>query len=143
MWLTETEVRYLKEIYRRRCEDFQSVRTSQLAESLDVAPATVTEVIQNLSRKNLLKYRRYCEIELTRVGIREARRLLRKHRLLEVLFTNQLGCDVPTACREASKLDYKISMKIINAICRLNDHPTVCPCGREIFEDSQCRRVPR
>ncbi|MEM2250769.1 MAG: metal-dependent transcriptional regulator [Candidatus Hadarchaeales archaeon] len=141
--LTENEVKYLKEIYRRRCEDFQSVRTSQLAKSLGVNPATVTEVIQSLSRKNLLKYRRYREVKLTMAGIREARKLLRKHRLLEILFVGQLGCDVRTACKEASKLDYRVSMEIVNAICRLNNHPTVCPCGKEIFEDSRCRRISK
>ncbi len=138
--VTENEAKYLKLIYRKQCEDFSKVRTTAVAKFLRVRPATVTEVIQNLSEKNLLQHRRYHGVELTKDGIAEARKLLRKHRILEILFTDLLEYDVQKACNEASKLDFRASRDLINAICRAYMHPEICPCEKTIFSDPKCKK---
>lgn len=138
--VTENEARYLKLIYRKQCEGAAKIRTTTVAKSLGVRPATVTEVIQNLSEKNLLRHRRYHGVELMKEGIAEARKLLRKHRILEVLFTDLLSYDAQNACKEASKLDYHASRDLINAICRAYGHPEICPCEKAIFSDSKCKK---
>ena len=138
--VTENEARYLKLIYRAQCEESSKVRTTAVAKSLRVRPATVTEVIQNLSEKNLLRHRRYHGVELTKEGIAEVRKLLRKHRILEILFTNLLKYDAQKACNEASKLDYHASRDLINAICRFYAHPEICPCAKTIFSDPKCKK---
>lgn len=137
--VTENEARYLKLIYREQCEGPTKVRTTAVAKYLGVRPATVTEVIQNLSMKNLLRHRRYHGVELTKGGITEARKLLRKHRILETLFTDLLNYDAKRACKEASKLDYHASRDLINAICRAYRHPETCPCEKTIFRDQKCK----
>lgn len=138
--ITENEAKYLKLIFRKQCEESTKIRTTAVAKSLGVRPATVTEVIQNLSEKNLLRYRRYHGVELMKEGIAEARKLLRKHRILEVLFTDLLNYDAQNACKEASKLDYQASRDLINAICRAYGHPKICPCEKAIFSDSKCKK---
>jgi len=137
--VTENEAKYLKLIYRRRYEESMEVRTTAMAKLFAVSPATVTEVIQNLSKKNLLRHRRYHGVELTKKGIKEARKLLRKHRILEVLFVDLLKYDVQKSCLEASKLDFHAPMDLINAICRTYGHPEICPCEKIIFSDPRCR----
>ncbi len=139
--ITENEAKYLKLIYRKQCEESTKVRTTTVAKSLAVRPATVAEVIQNLSKKNLLRHRRYRGVELTKNGIAEARKLLRKHRILEILFTDFLKYDTQNACKEASKLDYHASMELINAICRAYGHPEICPCEKTIFGDAKCEKM--
>ena len=139
--VTENEARYLKLIYRKQCEESTKIGTTTVAKSLGVRPATVTEVIRNLSEKNLLRHKRYHGVEMTREGIAEARKLLRKHRILEVLFTDLLKYDAQKACNEASKLDYHASMKLINAICRAYGHPEICPCEKTIFGDARCEKM--
>lgn len=136
--VTENEARYLKLIYREQYEGPGKIRTTAVAKSLGVRPATVTEVIQNLSEKNLLRHRRYYGVKLTKEGIAEARKLLRKHRILEVLFTDLLNYHAQNACNEASKLDYHASMDLINAICQVYGHPDTCPCDKVIFSDAKC-----
>ena len=141
--LTENEAKYLKLIYRAQCEESVKVKTTAMAKSLGVRPATTTEVIQNLSMKNLLRHRRYHGVELTKKGTAEARKLLRRHRILEILFTNLLKYDVQRACKEASKLDYHASRDLINSICRAYGHPCTCPCDKVIFTDLKCERAGR
>lgn len=138
--VTENEARYLKLVYRKQCEESARVRTTTMAKSLGVRPATVTEVIQNLSEKNFLRHRRYHGVKLTKEGIVEARKLLRKHRILEILFTNLLNYNAQRACNEASKLDYHVSRDLINAICQVYGHPDTCPCDKVIFSDVKCEK---
>ncbi len=136
--ITANEGRYLKLIYRRQCEESSRVRTTTLARFIKVQPATVTEVLQKLAKKGLLKYTRYRGVELTDRGIAEAQKLLRKHRLLEVLFVKFLNYDVKRACEEASRIDYYISEALANTICRAYGHPDRCPCNKPIFHDEKC-----
>ena len=138
--VTENEAKYLKLIFRKQCEESTKIRTTAVAKSFGVRPATVTEVIQNLSEKKLLRHRRYYGVELTKEGIAEARKLLRRHRILEILFTDLLNYDAQNACKEASKLDYHVSRDLINAICRAYGHPEICPCERAVFSDSKCKK---
>ena len=136
--MTPNEGRYLKSVYRAQFEEGGKVRPTILARSFGVSPATVTETLQKLADKGLFKYTRYYGVELTEEGITEAQKLLRKHRLLEVLFVSQLNYDVEKAHEEASKLDYYSSRELINAICRTYGHPRVCPHNRPIFRDEGC-----
>ncbi len=136
--LTETEGIYLKLIYRQQIEDRKKVRTTEMAKIFDVQPATVTETLQKLAQKNILRYEPYKEVELTRRGLSEAKLLLRSHRLLETLLVEYLKYEVQEACREASRLDYHTSKYMIDKICRTYGHPKLCPCNKPIFMDKDC-----
>jgi len=136
--VTHTESRYLKALYRRQVEERGRLTTTILADIFDVRPATVTETLQHLADKNLVRYRRYYGAELTDEGIALAQRELRKHRILEVLLVKLLDYDSEMACEEASNLDYYCSTFLVNAICRSYGHPGVCPCDKPIFRDKEC-----
>ena len=137
--ITMNEGRYLKFIYRKQHEEFSRVRTTTIAKSIRVQPATVTEMLQKLAKKGLLKYKRYYGAGLTEKGVVEARKILRKHRLLEVLFVRFLNYDAQNACEEASKLDHHVSKDLVNAICRTYRHPETCPCNKAIFSNEECK----
>ena len=96
--ITLNEGKYLKLIYRQQYEGFCKVKTTLIAKCVGVRPATVTEMLQKLAEKGLVKYTRYHGVRLTEKGADEARKLLRKHRLLEVLFVRFLNYDVQRAC---------------------------------------------
>ena len=137
--ITVNEGKYLKLIYRKQHEEFGMVKTTLIAKSVGVRPATVTEMLQRLAEKNLLEYTRYHGVRLTENGVNEARKLLRKHRLLEVLFVKFLNYDIQKACYEASKLDYHASENLVNTICRTYGHPETCPCNKAIFSSERCK----
>ena len=136
--VTVNEGKYLKFIYRKQREEFCRVGTMVIARSFGVKPATVTEMLQKLSERGLLRYVRYRGANLTEKGIIEAEKLLRKHRILETLFVRFLNYHSQKACEEASELDYHISEKLANAICQAYGHPEVCPCDKPIFKDEEC-----
>jgi len=137
--VTVNEGKYLKLIYRKQHEEFSKVGTTLIAKTVRVQPATVTEMLQKLAEKGLLRYKRYYGVELTEEGIVEAKKLLRKHRLLETLFVNALCYEVQKACEEASKLDHYASEDLVNTICQNYGHPDTCPCNKTIFSDEGCK----
>jgi len=136
---TPKEGRYLTFMYRQQIEEGRRVTTTILAKSFKVNPATVTEILQKLAEKKLVEYTRYYGAGLTERGVVKAQKLLRKHRILEVLFVKFLRYDAEKACEEASKIDYYCSEDLINAICRTYEHPNRCPCNKIIFSDPKCR----
>lgn len=136
--LTENEGRYIMFVYRKQHEELTQVKTTLLANAFGVRPATVTEMLQKLAYKGLLKYTRYHGIELTREGAAEARRLLRNHRLLEVLLARALNYDVQNACDRASELDVYVSDKLTDSICKNYGYPRICPCNKKIFLEEEC-----
>lgn len=127
-------------MYRKQVEEDERVTTTILAKSFKVNPATATEILQKLAKKKLVKYIRYYGAKLTESGIVEAEKLLRKHRILEVLFVKFLRYDAEKACKEASKIDHYCSEDLINTICRTYGHPEECPCNKKIFRDPACIR---
>lgn len=137
--LTKNESRYIKTIYRKQNEESEKINTTGLAEIMGVKPSSVTEVLQNLADKELVKYETYHGFELSKKGVKKAKNILRKHRILEVLFVEYLGLDSRSACKEALNLDYHVSKDLVNSICRNLEHPKVCPCGKEISEGPYCR----
>ena len=137
--ITVNEGKYLKLIYRKQHEESGRVRTTVVAKSVRVRPATVTEMLQNLAEKGLLRYIRYRGVTLTAKGSNEAQKLLRKHRLLETLLVRSLNYEVEKACDEASKLDHYASEDLVNTICRAYGHPETCPCNKTIFSHRECK----
>lgn len=136
--LTPKEGEYLTFMYRKQVEEDKRASTTILAKTFNVNPATATETLQKLAEKKLVTYTRYYGAKLTENGIVEAQKLLRKHRILEVLFVKFLRYDPDKACEEASKIDHYCSKDLINSICRTYGHPETCPCSKKIFQDSTC-----
>lgn len=136
--ITVNEERYLKYLYRKQREESNRVGTTVIAEYFGVKPATVTEMLQKLSQKGLLGYTPYRGADLTEKGIIKAKKLLRRHRVLEILFVRFLNYKSQNACKEAAELDHHVSEELINTICQVYGHPEVCPCNKPIFKDSKC-----
>ena len=74
---------YLETIYDLESRD-GSAKTTAIAKCLEVAPASVTEVLRSLSDKGLVAYEPYKGATLTEEGKKIADTIKRKHRLLEV-----------------------------------------------------------
>lgn len=138
--ITPKQGKYLTFMYRKQVEEGKKATTTILSRWFRVNPATTTEILQKLAEKNLVKYARYYGAKLTEKGVAEAQKLLRKHRVLEVMFVNFLKYDTQKACQEASKIDHYCSEDLINSICRTYKHPNRCPCDKTIFDNIKCRR---
>jgi len=108
------------------------VKTSALAARLKLAPASVTEAIQRLGRDGLVGYEPYKGATLTAKGLEAARRVKRKHRLLEVFLTRVLRMAPRKAHAEACRMEHALSDEAEAALCRSLHGPQNCPDGDPI-----------
>src|SRR5215216_32172 len=70
--------------------------TSDVADQLSIAPASVTNMFGRLREMGLVEYERYRGASLTGAGRVEALRLVRRHRLIETfLELPPIGVGVP------------------------------------------------
>lgn len=124
---------YLKAIYEIE-EDFGQVTTSLLAIHLDVAPASVTGMMQKLAkaRPRLVNYEHRKGVSLTAAGRRIALEVIRHHRLLELYLAEALGYEWDQVDAEAEKLEHVISEEFEDRIAALLGDPSLDPHGDPI-----------
>ncbi|AIF69369.1 hypothetical protein PAP_04790 [Palaeococcus pacificus DY20341] len=123
---------YLKCIYLLK-ERGENVKNSSIAAYLGVSPATVTEMMQKLSKEGFIKYVPYKGVDLTKKGFNVAQKLIWKHRIIECFLRDVLGYeDMAKIHFEACKLEHSASDEFVEKLCGILNNPKVCPHGREI-----------
>jgi DtxR family transcriptional regulator, Mn-dependent transcriptional regulator len=122
---------YLKNIYELEARK-ERVTTSLLAESLKIAPASVTGMIKKLSKKGFLRHVPYKGVEVTEKGKRSALKIIRKHRLWEMFLLEVLHFPWDTIHEEAEEFEHIMSDKIEDRIDEVLGFPTVDPHGAPI-----------
>jgi DtxR family transcriptional regulator, Mn-dependent transcriptional regulator len=141
---TRAAFTYLKAIYD--CGDGTSfVTTSQLAEHLKVAPASVTAMSQKLAASNppLVEYHKHHGVRLLPIGEQHALRIIRRHRLLETFLTQALGYSWDEVHEEAEELESCISSRLEERLARYTGNPSFDPHGAPIpGEDLSLPQAP-
>ena len=116
---------YLKAIYGLS-KNGDIVSTTQISHKLDVAPASVTEMLKKLSEEGYIKYSPYHGSTLTDKGLQEANKITRKHRLLEIFLSDVLHIGKDKVHTEACQMEHALSDEAEESICRLLKHPDTC-----------------
>ncbi|MES3517934.1 MAG: metal-dependent transcriptional regulator [Natronomonas sp.] len=123
---------YIKAIYDIESKTGERVSTSELADTLDVTPPTVSSMIQKLEQRGLLDREEYRGVTLTDEGEVVALEILRHHRLLEAFLTEQLDYDWADVHDEADRLEHHVSSELTDRIDEVLGNPGVDPHGDPI-----------
>ncbi len=124
---------YLKAIYQLGSHGAQQrVSTGALARHLEVSPGSVTAMLKSLQQQGLVDYQPYAGVKLTGKGRREALRVLRRHRLLELFLVETLGMSWDEVHAEAEHLEHAASDRLIDRIDEYLGHPQFDPHGDPI-----------
>src|SRR5271163_195749 len=94
-------------------------------------------VLTRMSEVSLVELRSD-EAQLTPMGARRARDVVRRHRLAERLFKDTFSIDDTEAHTEACKFEHIISPELDQRICTFLGHPSTCPHGNPIPPGSCC-----
>lgn len=108
------------------------VATGRIAESLDLAPGTVTAMVKTLAESGLLEHEPYSGVRLTRAGRQLAVHVLRRHRLVELFLVQVMGLDWSEVHDEAERLEHAVSERVIQRMDEMLGHPSVDPHGDPI-----------
>jgi len=123
---------YLKAIYALEREHGPPVKTSTIADYLDVTPPTVTSMVEKLADRGLVEREKYKGVELTADGETVAVEVLRHHRLLEAFLADHLDYEWDEVHDEADALEHHISEEFERRLARKLGDPTVDPHGDPI-----------
>lgn len=111
---------YLETIYIASLSD-EHLKSAELARKLNVSRASVSEAVSRLVNKDLVSYNRYECILLTEKGKKEAKRVYKKHHILDDFFLNVLGVSSELAGENACKIEHIISEEILFKIEKFSD----------------------
>ena len=109
-------------------------KTTELAQYMDVSPASVSEMIKVLANEGLVKYEKYRGVSLTDDGLKYARQLRKKHHVLERFLIDYLNIDHKTAHEEACKMEHAISDDSAIKMCHM--------MGTKVDSDCQSCKSP-
>jgi DtxR family Mn-dependent transcriptional regulator len=116
---------YLKAVYGL-AKNGDLVSNAEISQKLDVAPASVTEMLKKLSEEGYVKYSPYHGSALTEKGLREAQKVARKHRLLETFLSDVLHIGKDKVHVQACQMEHALSDEAEESLCRLLKHPDTC-----------------
>jgi DtxR family transcriptional regulator, Mn-dependent transcriptional regulator len=128
---TESVDDYLKAIHSLGGDERRRVGGSELAARLQVAPASVTNMLQKLAGepKSLVDYKRGEGVRLSSAGRRRALEIVRHHRLVETFLFKVLDYPIAELHDEAERLEHFISESFEERIAVKLGNPTVDPHG--------------
>ena len=122
---------YLKAIFALGGAEGRRVGSTALAERLQVAPASITNMLQKLAaaQNPLVDYERHHGVRLSAAGRRRALELVRHHRLIETFLHRMLDYEVDELHDEAERLEHFISERFEARIDAKLGHPQRDPHG--------------
>jgi DtxR family transcriptional regulator, Mn-dependent transcriptional regulator len=129
--LSQSTEDYLKAIYRLSDGD-APVSTTDIADQLGVAPASVSSMIKRLSEQGWLEHVPYRGVSLTESGRRIALGMVRRHRIIETYLEARLGYSWDAVHDEAERLEHAVTDTLVERMAAALGNPTVDPHGDPI-----------
>lgn len=140
--MTPNKEDYLKAIYKLGGIE-ELVNNKQIADALQISPASVTEMLGKLKREGLIHYEPYKGSRLTQVGMDAAITLVRGHRLWEVFLMRYLDYTWSEAHEDAELLEHITPSRLTARLDKFLNYPAYCPHGSAIpHPDGQIDRAP-
>jgi DtxR family Mn-dependent transcriptional regulator len=122
---------YLKAIHTLGGVD-RPVLPVDIAAELKVRAPSVTGMLRRLADAGLIRYEVGKGAQLTEGGVAQARRVIRRHRLVELFLTRVLGLDWSEVDAEAEALEHAISPRLEEALAAHLGEPLEDPHGHPI-----------
>ncbi len=122
---------YLKVIYALSDEE-KAASTSDIAEALNVQPASVSGMVKRLAESGYVDHLPYRGVRLSEEGTREALRIVRRHRVLETYLCQRLGYSWDDVHNEAERLEHAASDELIDRMASALEDPSHDPHGAPI-----------
>lgn len=127
-----SEENYLKTIFHLENAFPEGVSTNALAENLESKASSVTEMVKKLSKKSLVKYKKYQGVKLSEKGKVEAVSIIRKHRLWEYFLVEKLNFSWSEVHEVAEQLEHIQSEKLVLELDKYLGFPRKDPHGDPI-----------
>jgi DtxR family Mn-dependent transcriptional regulator len=116
---------YVEKLYDLQKEN-KLVHTNDVANLLNINPASVTEIFQKLSKEGYVNYKKYSGVTLTEKGKKLAISTRKRHEKLKE-FLILLGIDKKIAEEDACEMEHILHKKTMDAVVKFVD--VINQCG--------------
>jgi DtxR family Mn-dependent transcriptional regulator len=136
MSLSESTEEYLETLWVSEERGEKLAHLTWVAAHLGISAPSALEMLKKLEKEGLVIYKARIGIELTEKGRKIAKRIIRAHRLIEVLMNQTLKTDIreETVCG----MEHHMDEEFMDAVCTLLNHPRKCPHGNPIPKGKCC-----
>lgn len=122
---------YLRTIYELLEEGIDPMR-ARIVERLHQTGPTVSQTVARMERDGLLTLGENRRIELSEIGLQEATKVMRRHRLAECALGSVLGMGWHQMHEEACRWEHVLSDQVEERLMAVLENPTVSPYGMPI-----------
>ncbi|NLY62626.1 MAG: metal-dependent transcriptional regulator [Erysipelothrix sp.] len=129
--MTKNREDYIKRIFQFEEENIP-VSNKLLADTLEIAPASVSQMIAKLVESNLVTYENG-QVKLLDAAIIIAKQLVSKHRLWEAFLLKNLNYSWAEVHDDAELLEHATSPFLMEKLNEFLNYPTHCPHGGRIY----------
>lgn len=134
--LSYTEENYLKIIFTLSSSPIaKEISTNDIAKSLAINPASVSDMLRKLNQKKLIDYAKYQGVTLTEEGRKIAINIIRKHRLWETFLVDKLNFSWDEVHEVAEQLEHIQSNLLIERLYQFLGFPKFDPHGEPIPDE--------
>jgi DtxR family Mn-dependent transcriptional regulator len=136
MGVSESAEEYLEALWVSEESGEKLAHIKWVAGHLGISAPSAVEMLKKLEKEGFVVYEARQGIQLTDKGKEIARRIIRGHRLIEVLMKKTLKTEVreKTVCG----MEHHMDEEFMDALCTLLEHPRRCPHGNVIPKGKCC-----
>ena len=129
----EDYIRTIYSIYEKSGDPTKGIESIEIAKELVISKPTVSRIVKKLTERGLVKSEPYSKIRLTERGMTKAKKIMYKHRIIEVFLTETLSYrNMKRIHEEAHKLEHSFSYESVRRIDSMLGFPEETKSGKEI-----------
>lgn len=129
--VSENVEEYLEALWISEEEGKSVTKIDWVAKHLNIKPPSVVEMFKKLAKQGLVKYYPYRGVQLLETGRIIAQRVIRNHRLIELLMkTLNIEIDENLVCG----IEHHVNETFAKALFTFLGSPKKCPHGKDIPE---------
>jgi len=110
----------------------KEIKSVEIAKFMKVSKPSVSEMLKKLKKEDMINFKKYGEVKLTRKGIKSAIDITYKHRIIELFLKEVIKVKNSAIHNEAHKLEHAFSGNSIKKLEALLKKPKLCPHGKPI-----------
>ena len=133
---SESVEEYLEALWISEERGEKLAHLTWVADHLGIAAPSALEMLKKLEKEGYVIYKARQGIELTEKGRKIAKRIIRAHRLTEVLMKETLKTDIQE--KSVCGMEHHMNEEFMDALCTQLNHPRKCPHGRPIPKGKCC-----
>ena len=139
MGVSESVEEYLEALWVSEEGGKRLAHVKWVAKQLGISAPSAVEMLKKLEKEGFVIYKAREGIQLADKGREIAKKIIRAHRLTEVLMKKSLKTDVREEI--VCGMEHHMDEEFMNALCTLLKHPRQCPHGNAIPRGKCCPNV--